>query len=290
MARLALDQSPVGFSLKVWVFWTFFLDFTAEKAFTITEGLVAVKPYIGLFKCYRSFIVLSITLCNVYYYFHLKYEQLRCRERGCDLLTVVDLELKHSFNVHSGSVTWGLCSLLPKAPPCFGARWQPPREGRHWRECRAQEQTLKAWTHQLTDCPSGGCPGGKLGNAALASVPQVLRYPLGWVPAPPGRRHLFTHYCFPRTYWCLTHAPKAPTAFEWMERSGEGHCKEAGSTFSFSSFFLKSHSLLFLAWTSSFKCCCVTLSKVLNISWVLKDNNISCVVLFSGVNKMRQGI
>lgn len=65
MARLALDQSPVGFSLKAWMFGTFFLGFTAEKAFTITEGFVAAKPYIGLFKCYRSCIVLSITLCNV---------------------------------------------------------------------------------------------------------------------------------------------------------------------------------------------------------------------------------
>lgn len=71
--------------------------------------------------------------------------------RGCGLLIVVDPELKHSFNLPWSSVTWGLCSLLPSAPPCFLG---PRGSLLHWRECRARARRPKAWKPQAHRVPS----------------------------------------------------------------------------------------------------------------------------------------
>lgn len=58
MVILALHLSPVGFTLKAWLFLTFFLDCTTERAFPLTEGPAAAKPSIGNFT--------GNSLCNAF--------------------------------------------------------------------------------------------------------------------------------------------------------------------------------------------------------------------------------
>lgn len=150
MVVLALDLSPVAFTLTAWLFLNILLGFYNRRSICYNESPIASNPYIGPLKCYSSFIVLSITLGNVYYYFHSKYEQLRLRVRGCGLLIVLDPELKHSFSLHWSFGTWGLYSLLPKVPPCSLG---PSGSLLRWRECGAQEQRPKAWKPQAHRLP-----------------------------------------------------------------------------------------------------------------------------------------
>lgn len=55
MVLLALHQSPIGFTLKDWLFLSIPLGFYDIRAFIVIESPVAAKPYIGSFKYNSSF-------------------------------------------------------------------------------------------------------------------------------------------------------------------------------------------------------------------------------------------
>lgn len=147
------------------------------------------------------------------------------RERGCDLPTVVDLELKRSFNLHSSSVTWGVCSPLPKAPPFWGqvvASQGRKALGRR-QSPGADAKGLDTPAHRLPFRWLSWWQTKKRSPHFCALSPQVSFR----VGSCSSRKETFIYSLLLSQNLLVSKTrPQNTNCIEWMERSSEGHSKK----------------------------------------------------------------